>query len=189
MNFSLLFSILFFLFSSNTYLINGLSIASILNGQLISVTNPSLNEECFNYQLTIGSSGVLNLTKIILQIPCVNLCSLSSSSLLSSLPLSVVGTVASEALSLVGTLGSDATTGLCGIITEVNSAIPLNVVTGNKINIETCINLSTVSSLLSGFGLFNGLLGSILGTLNTYINNVLAYATSVMVPNLCPLAL
>jgi hypothetical protein len=143
-----------------------------------------LDEECYIYNITVGKSGTLNLTGLILSLPCSNLCSLLSADLLTlNIPLNITGTVLNLPLVAQGYIGLDVATGACGIIITVD-LLPLYVNALNIINLNICLDLSLVLNL---GGLLNGLLGGIFGTTEVLLSGVTALTSGTLVPNLCVL--
>lgn len=151
----------------------------------MQVTNPSLDTQCYLYQITVGQSGLLNLTRIVFGLTsCPNLCTLLSTKLLDlNIPLNITGSVLNLPLIATGHIGVDASTGLCGIIVDVDLD-PLDVNVLDLIKLNLCLDLSLVVDLGT---LLNGLLGSVLGTVSVLLDSVTS-SLGLNVPDLCTFA-
>jgi len=153
--------------------------ATILGCELAQIVSTK-NGSCFDYKITIGQGGLLNLERIIIGLPCVTLCTLLSNNLITlNIPLDITGTVLNLPLVVVGHIGLDASSGLCGIVVDVDLN-PLIVNALDLITLNICLNLSLVINL----GLLNGLLGSVVGTVEVLLGTVLSQF-SASVPDLC----
>jgi len=161
------------------------AVASVLGIQLLQITNPSLNVQCFDYDITVGQGGLLTLSQVIISLPCLNLCTLLSTHVLDlHIPLDITGTVLGLPLVATGNITLDVSTASCGIVINIDLA-PLDVNALDLITLDICLDLSLVLDL--GF-LLNGLLGGILGTVEVLLGSVLSSFSS-LVPDLCAFAL
>jgi len=156
-------------------------LATVESVSVIQITNPKLDVQCVDYVITVGSGGLLNLTKFIVAVPCVDLCTLLSSKLLTlNIPLNITGSLLNLPLVVNGFIGLDASTGACGIIVNVDLT-PLIVNALDLVYLDICLDLSLVLNL---GGLLNGVLNIVLGTVDTLLGNVLS-PFQALIPDLC----
>jgi hypothetical protein len=160
-------------------------LATILGGEIISITNPILNQECYTYNFTIGQGGLLNLTRILFPFPCSVTCaSLPLVNL--NIPLDITGTVLNLPLVATGFIGVDVSTGLCGIVIDVDIT-PLVVNALDIITLDLCLDLTAIIDLGS---FLNTLAPSLLGTVDLLLSSLSGPALTslnLLVPDLCSL--